>query len=121
MFIEVAVDPVIDGESGRLVAAAETRHIAHSHFFRATCVECLFQAALQAGSAAQVTRHIGADADFSLRGRSQMEVRIKAGNRMDLAERHVNLDGEFLQPIGGQVAELMLNGPEFVDQATGSP
>jgi len=40
---------------------------------------------------------------------------------MDLAERYMNLDGEFLQPIGWQIAELMLNGPEFVDQATGSP
>ena len=50
-----------------------------------------------------------------------MEVRIKAGYRMDLAERHLDLGSEFLQSIGGQVAELMLNGPEFVDQATGSP
>jgi hypothetical protein len=33
----------------------------------------------------------------------------------------VNSGSELLQPIGGQVAELMLNGPEFFDQAPGSP
>jgi hypothetical protein len=32
----------------------------------------------------------------------------------------LNLSGELLQSIGGQVAELMLNGPEFFDQAPGS-
>ena len=68
-----------------------------------------------------MTRHIGANSYFSRSGRSEMEVRIKAGYRMDLAERHLDLGSEFLQPIGGQIAELMLNGPEFVDQATGSP
>ncbi len=121
MFIEVAVDPIIDRERGRLVASTETRNIPHSHFFGAACAECLFQTAFKAGSAAQMARHIGADSYFGLCGRREMEVGIKTGYCMDLAKRHVNLDGEFLQPIGGQVAELMLNGPEFVDQATGSP
>jgi hypothetical protein len=38
---------------------------------------------------------------------------------MDLAKRHLNLGGEILQTIGRQVAELMLYGPEFVNQAPG--
>jgi hypothetical protein len=49
-----------------------------------------------------------------------MKMWIEAGHGVDLAERYVNLGSEVLQPIGGQVAELMLNGPEFFDQAPGS-
>jgi len=54
-------------------------------------------------------------------GRREMKVGIETCHGMDLAERHLDFRGEFLQPIGRQVAELMLNGPEFVDQARGSP
>jgi hypothetical protein len=46
-----------------------------------------------------------------------MKVGIKTGHRMDLAEWYLNLRGEFMQPVGRQVSELMLNGPEFVDHA----
>src|SRR5882724_4943808 len=120
MFINIAVDPIVDRQSGRLVAATETGHVTHRHVFRAASPESLVQATFKLGSAPQMARHIGADADFRLSRRREMKVWIKTGYRMNLAERHLNPGGEFLQQIGGQIAELMLNGPEFVDQATGS-
>jgi hypothetical protein len=121
MFIEVAVDLVIDRERGRLVAATETGDVANSNIFVAVSSESFFNAALQVESSSQVTRHIGADTHFSLGWRCEMKVGIKTGYRMNLAKGYSNSGSEFLQPIGRQVAELMLNGPEFVDQATGSP
>ena len=49
-----------------------------------------------------------------------MKVGIKTSYRMDLTERHLNLCGKVTQPVGRQIAKLVLNGPEFVDHAQGS-
>ena len=120
-FVEVAIDMIVDRESWRLVAAAETGDVTHSNLFRTASAESLVQPVFQVAAAAQMAGHIGADAHFSLGRRREMEVGIKTGYCMDLAERHLNLSGKILQPIGRQVTELMLYGPEFVDQAPGSP
>ena len=49
-----------------------------------------------------------------------MKVGIKARYRVDLAEGHLNLRGKVMQPVGRQIAKLVLNGPKFVDHAQGS-
>jgi hypothetical protein len=67
-----------------------------------------------------MARHIGADSDLSLGWRREMKMRIKTGHRVDLAERHLNSCGEVMQPVGRQIAKLVLNGPKFVDHAPGS-
>ena len=117
MLVEVGVDPVIDRESGRMVAAPQAGHVTHRYIFRTIATEGLVQGAFQIGSASQMARHIGADTHFRLGRRREMKVGIETGYRMDLAERHLNLGGEFMQRVGWQIAELLLNGPEFVDQA----
>lgn len=43
-----------------------------------------------------------------------MKVGIKTGHRMDLAEGDINLPRQHLELLGGQVAELSLDGPQFV-------
>ena len=43
-----------------------------------------------------------------------MKVRIKTGHSVQAIQRHINFFGESFQLIGGQVAELTLNFPEFV-------
>src|SRR5258706_13067316 len=68
-----------------------------------------------------MTSHVGADTHFSLGRRCEMEVGIETGYRVDLAKRHMNPCGELLQSINRQKAELVLNGPKFVDQAPRSP
>src|SRR6266481_9258615 len=68
-----------------------------------------------------MTSHVGADTHLSLGRRCEMEVGIETGYRVDLAKRHLNLCGELPQSIGRQIAELVLNGPKFVDQAPRSP
>ena len=49
-----------------------------------------------------------------------MKVGVETGYSVDLTERHMNLGGELLQAVSGKISELMLNGPEFIDQAPGS-
>src|SRR5258708_2225460 len=68
-----------------------------------------------------MTSHVGADTHFSLGRRCEMEVGIETGYRVDMAKRHMNPCGELLQSINRQKAELVLNGPKFVDQAPRSP
>src|ERR1700733_3482149 len=119
MFVEIAVDLIIDRERGCLIAASKTGHIAHRNFFRAAA-KSLLEPTFQVGSATQMAGHIGADAHFSLGWRCEMKVGIKTGHRMDLAERHLNLCGEIMQPVGRQIAKLVLNGPKFVDHTPGS-
>src|SRR5277367_2708761 len=120
MFIEVAEDLIIDRERWCLIAASKAGDIAHGYLFLTPSTESLLQATFQAGSATQMARHIGADAHFGLGWRREMKVRIKTGYRMDLAEGHLNLRGKVMQPVGRQVAKLVLNGPKFVDHAQGS-
>src|SRR5258708_38782201 len=68
-----------------------------------------------------MTSHVGADTHFSLCRRCEMEGGIETGYRVDLAKRHMNPCGELLQSINRQKAELVLNGPKFVDQTPRSP
>lgn len=48
-----------------------------------------------------------------------MKVRIKAGYRVDLTNRNMNVRGERLELVGGQVAEIALYGPQFFKHDSG--
>ena len=52
-----------------------------------------------------------------------MEMGIKAGQPVQAVQWHVNFFGEHSQLIGGQIAELALNVPQFVENQgeTSSP
>ena len=50
-----------------------------------------------------------------------MKVRIEAGHGVDLAQRHVDLGGQSPQLVRGQVAEFVLNDPEFVEHGASIP
>jgi hypothetical protein len=42
-----------------------------------------------------------------------MKMRIKAGYRVDLTYGDMNIRGKRLEPVGWQVAEIALYGPQF--------
>ena len=50
-----------------------------------------------------------------------MKVRIEAGYRVNLADRHVDPCRESLQLVRRQVAKLLLDRPEFVEQGASVP
>ena len=43
-------------------------------------------------------------------------MRIKTRNRVDLAERYIDLSGQRLQLFAGQIAELPLDRSKFLEQ-----
>ena len=58
---------------------------------------------------------------FSAWGRGEVKVRIEAGHGVDLAHRHIDPARQLLQLIRRQVAELLLDRPELVEQGASSP
>ncbi len=50
-----------------------------------------------------------------------MKVRIETGNRMNLADGHVDPCRELLQLIRRQVAKLLLDRPELIEQGASVP
>lgn len=68
-----------------------------------------------------MTAHIGADFDLGSRRRRKVKMGIEAGDRMDLADRNVHANGKLLQLICRQVAKLLLDRPELIEQGASVP
>jgi hypothetical protein len=48
-------------------------------------------------------------------------VRIKAGYGVNLTERNINAFRKCLEPVGWQVSEIALYGPQLLEHDSGSP
>src|SRR5580704_17584058 len=64
--------------------------------------------------------HIRANMDFRLRGWNQVEVRIEAGNAMELVERRLRPVRKRFQLRLWQITEAHLDGSQFVKDHEGS-
>jgi hypothetical protein len=58
--------------------------------------------------------HIDADTNVYLRGWREIEVRVKAGDGVNLTNRNLQLGRQNVQFLGRDIAELPLHGPEFL-------
>ena len=88
--VQSAINPIIDCESGGFVAATEARDVANGNVVGAAASEGLFQLRFKFRATAEVASHVGANLHFRAWRRGQMEMRIEAGDRMNLAYRDVD-------------------------------
>ena len=72
-------------------------------------------------AAAQVTAHICTDLHLGSRSGGEVKVGIEAGDRVNLAYRNVDACSELLELIRGQVAKLLLDRPELIEQGASVP
>jgi hypothetical protein len=76
---------------------------------------------LQFRPAAEVARHVGADFHLGSWCRSEVKVRIEARDRVNLAYWDVDARSKLLELIRRQVAKLLLDRPELVEQGASVP
>jgi hypothetical protein len=81
------VDLVVYGDGQRLIASPEAAYVFHLDVFGTHAGKPAQEFGAKIARAVQVAAHVVAQANFRLGGRSQMEVRVKAGNTVKLVER----------------------------------
>src|ERR1700737_4452412 len=105
---------VIDRKRRRSVTASEARHVPNRYVILTLSGERLVEGLPNRAGASQMTAHISAHANIHFGWRLEVEVRVKTGDCMNLADRYLELPGQLVQLVGGQVAERRLDGPKFV-------
>src|SRR5882762_4865806 len=68
-----------------------------------------------------MTSHVGADLHLGSRSGGEVKVGIEAGNRVNLAYGNVDARSKLLELIRRQVAKLLLDRPELVEQGASVP
>src|SRR5581483_1157423 len=99
------------------VATSYARNITDGKLIFRHALESLFQLSLQSGSATQVAGHIIANFYHHLCRRLKVEMRIIAGNGMDITQSQAPAICDPLQLLGGQILELPLNVFKFFKYA----
>src|SRR5882762_3811832 len=105
---------VIDGQGRGGVAAPEARDVANRYCILSTAGTGLIEGLSHQAGAPQVAGHVGADPNVNFWWWLEIEVRVKTGDCVDLADRYFQLPGQLVQLIGGQISERSLDGPKFV-------
>src|SRR5262245_27237777 len=105
---EAVVVTVVDDEGGSVVTAAHTGDVADAQLMLRHALKSLFELALQCGSATEVAAHVVANFYADPGRRMKVEVRIKAGNGMNIAQMHASAFSHPPQLFG---REIMLRMP----------
>src|SRR5215510_781821 len=87
---EAVVVTVIDDEGRSVITAAHTGDIADAQLMLRHALKSLFKLALQCGSATEMAAHVVANLYADPGWRVKVEVRIKAGDGMDVAQMHAS-------------------------------
>jgi hypothetical protein len=117
--VHLGVDTVVHHDRRRLVAAAEAGDVADRNVLLAGTLKGGVESRPDLVASAKVAAHVGAHAHVYLRGRAEMEVRIEAGYGMNLTYRYIDAGGECLEPVGRQITEISLYGPQFFKHDSG--
>jgi hypothetical protein len=111
--VYVRVNIVIHRDRWSLVAPAQAGNVADTNFFRVGALKSGVESGADLVASTQVAAHVRTDAHVHLRCRTEMKVGIKAGYRMDLTYRDMDVRSERLELVGRQVAEIALYGSQF--------
>jgi len=108
-------DGVVDGDSGRTIAAAEAADALDLELPRAGAGEAAGEFGAKFAGAVETATHVGADQDFGVGGRREMEVRIETSDAVELVERSLRAVGKRFEFGLRQIAATRLDGSQFVE------
>ena len=95
-YVEVAVNAVVDRDGRCLVALTKAGHVTNGNLLSLAATKGLVQGGFHFSAAAQVTAHVRAYAHINSSRWREMKMRIKARDRVDLTEGHIDLGSELL-------------------------
>jgi hypothetical protein len=97
-----------------VVATAEARNVADTDFIWVHASKNGVEFGPHLVTSAKVATHVSADSHVHLRGRAEMKVRIEARDRVNLTYWDIDFCRKRVKPVGWQVSEIALYGPQLV-------
>src|SRR5216683_514801 len=84
---DIRENVIVDGNRGRMIAAAQAGDVPNLHIFRSRIGEATLQIGAQFASAIEAAAHVRANANFGFGRRHEMKMGIKTRNAVDLIKR----------------------------------
>lgn len=98
-----------------MIAASQARDVADQHVLCGGGGKAVFQIEAKLGGAVQMAAHVGADANVDFGRRSEMEVRVKTGDAVNLIKGSACALGKSFELRFGQKAMAQLDGSQIVE------
>jgi hypothetical protein len=102
-----------------LIAAAQAGNIADGNILLVGAFEGGVESGPDLVASAKMAGHVGAHTHVDFRGRAEVKMGIEAGYGVDLTDRNIDFCGERLEPVGWQIPEIFLYGPQLFKHDSG--
>jgi len=112
---DIRENVIVDGNRGRMIAAAQAGDVPNLHIFRSRIGEATLQIGAQFASAIEAAAHVRANANFGFGRRHEMKMGIKTRNAVDLIKRRLSALRKSFKFRFGEEAVAKLDGPKVVE------